>query len=96
MAYRAGQTAIDKLLEATMGLKRVRPLDEFFLFEREGVPSSAGAMFELEKCKFEDYRAWARHKFAEKFPGGKCKMRQILGNFYHEEMPKEEFEAKFD
>ena len=96
LLYRLTQKIFDKILEMTMGLKRVRPLDEFFLFEREGVPSSAGAIFELKKCDFKDYRAWARTKHAENFPCGKCKLRQIMGNFYHQEMSKEEFDSKFD
>ena len=83
VAYRLIQKVIDKLLFATMGLHRVKPLDEFFLFERAGVPNTTGGIMEFDKFKFEDFKRWLKEQFAEKFPTGKCKLRQVLGNFYH-------------
>ena len=96
VAYRLIQKVIDKFLLVTMGLKRVRPLDEFFLFERKGVPNTTGGVMEFDRFKFEDFKKWTKDVFAEKFPTGKCRLRQVMGNFYHERMTDEEFDAKFD
>ena len=96
VAYRLIQGMIDKCLKLACGMSRVKPLDEWFLFEREGVPNTTGGVIEFHKFKFEDFKYWVRHSFAEKFPAGKTKHRQILGNFYHQKMSDAEFDSKFD
>ena len=53
----------------------MRPLDEFFLFERKGIANSTGGVMEFDRFEFQDFKKWARNVFAEKFPTGKCKLK---------------------
>lgn len=61
---------LDAHLLSTQNLYRIGALDEFFLFEREGSPNSAGGIMETNRLKYETFRNWTRTVFAKTFPMG--------------------------
>ena len=62
---------MDRVLASIFKLHRIKPLDEFFLFERKGRSNSAGFIVEMERLQFSKFKQWARTVFAERYPMAK-------------------------
>ena len=57
-----------------MNLKRIQPVDDFYLFERPGTPRTWGSVIEMERLQYDKFKNWVRTVFVEKYPMAKAKI----------------------
>ena len=79
-----------------MNLHKVSPMDEMFLYEREGNPHTASALIEMENMDFYKFKQWAKDKWSANAPMARAKLILLFGDFYWEQMSKWEFDQKFE